>query len=279
MRPDVSYREDGRSARSSCLSRTDCPYPVGSLKLLEWQAGWLSCDVAIREEDDEDSDDFDQARHDLKGFEEAIGRRYRHARSLGPALEEIEEIHGSAHGWREASEVVETMIDSGLLDRLEDDMGRCQPVEGLLRRHGGEGLHGHAWLEFENGMVMDVTRWRIDGRAPAVVVDSIACYDLGGMATRPMPEIHGIPPHKLADALQVMPSILRSLLDDVDAPRSIPALAARSLAHLGESAEALYAWLDAQGLSNIVPACNRAYVRNLVEWRDSPLVETHPRFG
>lgn len=281
MRPEVSYREDGRSARFADASRTDCPYAIGSLKLLEWQAGWLSGDLAIREEEEEDSDDLDRARYELGGIERSISDRYRHARSLGPALEEVEEVHGSAHGWTDGIELVESLLDSGLLERLEDDMGRCQPVRGLLRQRAGDGQEGHVWLEFENGMVMDALRWRIEGRQPAMTLDSIVLYDLGGLATRPMPEVQGLPVRKVSDAFSRMPQDFRGLLPeghDEDGA-TLCRLAGSTLSKLGEMAPDLYAWLDREGLASLVPACNRSYVRHLLEWRERPLVETGLTFG
>lgn len=296
MRPSQSYREQGRDAYAEDVGRDASPYPVGSLRGLEWDAGWVKARVGDPLAGDfaDDEEAFDLETLDLEGelryLEREIRSIYGSAAQRMPSVEQLASAASlPLADWPGNCMGVATALkETGLLDPLVADCGRYQVTYGSYVGFIAEGsifgaLNHHAWIEFENGLVVDPTRWVFTCSEPEVAVSSIEDYDLAGiMAGRrlrqsPAPDFNPeVPVHETA----ALPADTAKLLDGMLGKASrikaegkvdyvqLMWLGKRTLEEIGEHANPFYDWLLDRKLIAVVPVDNRVYLDHVMAWRD-----------
>jgi len=299
MRPSISYRDQGQSGFYSHIGWADCPYPVDSLKAMEWRSGWLKAAIGSG---NFSADEAERFRLDMSLMDQAVARHRVWVRSLGPIVAEVEQICGPVDLWPEDRVAVAMeLAESGILDRLIPDLGRYQGVCGcyvgevapgaILGARDEEGI-SHGWIEFEIGLVMDPTRWALRGGDPDLAIESLEDYDLGGLMTRR----HGqkdAPPsidaddsgievdgmrRRLVERLHgLLGTTSRVMNDGIIGRGQLIWVGRRTLEELGEEAFDLHHWLEDRRLLGVLPVDSRKYLSNLLDWYDEPVDIPRPQ--
>lgn len=295
-RPYVSHRDSGGEAAAMQGGETP-PAFYGPHAQSEWLAGYHDqkrSDAKLEQGEFDELDDvgdFDDVeermhRHSLAASEAAAASaaiRDRVARTLPPLdvlLGEMPEGLRETSQWpNRCYEVAQAVIETGLLAAAEVHCGPLMLCYGMYHGHvakdspfagRGRGMSRHGWLESADGIVIDPTRWVFTSERPALHVDRIGDYDLGGMRTR-MPHRRRRPDFDEVEATTIdadRPTIAaaaRLLGDEAMAERGTIGkaqafwLSGLHLEALGVDAPAIYLMLEDSGHAGTVPTDHRQW--------------------
>lgn len=285
MRPLGSYERHGKDSYNEGLALNDCPYPVHLLNGVQWRVGWLRAAIADPLADDPDLEEATEAHADrlealrsrqrsiLADASRALPSAKAAARAIGIP---ISSWPGNCHG------IANALLQSGALAGLSADHGYARSAYGVYlgpiapgTLFAGRAFVHHGWIEFENGLVVDPTRWVFENTAPAIAATGIGEYDLAGRLTRQM-----ISPRPLP-LLDQKARIFRWDVEDQGATAAVAALLGAEdgwdgriglaqmawvgnlpLDRLGVHAPTIYDYFERQGVIALVPLDNRLWIEN-----------------
>lgn len=267
MRALYSYRDEGFEAYDGGRTPDDCPYAQSGVRRFDWLAGWLEASGATLLS--ETASARSQSRKEL-------------LRTSLPGLSEVEASVGPTVSWiGNCHSVASQLLHSGLLAPLSPDFGEPRLCYGLFSGFvspsspfSGSLFPRHGWIEFDEGIVVDPTRWVFESTDPCLAVCGIEDYDLA--ARRMRSSLSGRKPSPYFDPTQ---RIIPWDLDDPATPAAAMLLGERSRLHegklsigqafwlgnlplseLGSDAVLIYEAFDRLNLLALVPIDNRNYV-------------------
>lgn len=295
-RPYISHRESGGEAAAMQKGETP-PTGYGPHAASEWLAGYHD---QKRSDAGVERSEFDEFE-DMADYEDAEGRMHRHslacseasaasaairervARTL-PPLDVVlatmpEGLRETAQWPSRCYEVAQALLGTGLLAAAEVQSGPLMLCYGMYHGHvardspfagRGRGMSRHGWLESADGIVIDPTRWVFTSEPPALHVDTIGDYDLGGTRTR-MPHRARRPGFDEDGATTIdadpatMAATARLLGDAAMTERGTIGraqafwLSGLHLEALGAEAPAIYLMLEDSGHAGTVPTDHRQW--------------------
>lgn len=289
-RPIDSHEDQGREAYYDDGKLEASPYPRGSLRDACWRFGWL--DAAFKDPLAlPDDDNFDEGinEHELMRADARSDRAriLYAAEDMLPSLEACEAAAGPSEEWPTNCFAIATAIyEAGLVAELENIYGRARVAYGCFTGHVSkdsvfsQGVARHGWIEFDDGLVLDPTRWVFSASEPKIRVFTIEDYDLA--ASRLRQSVFGqrpSPAYSLEEKIYrwdvndpEVTNLVHELLRDqshIKADSTISLHQTRWLGGLplgmfGPHAAAVYAWFQRQNLQAMVPLDNRRFVEETI---------------
>lgn len=291
MRPVDSYQAIGQNAYLEGKSNgsDDSPYAKDSLAHLEWRHAWLDAyanDQFAFEppEDHFDISEQDIAQDDANAAQAEVRRFLARALVHAPSVEDLEAHAGPASAWPlRCYEIATILFQSGLLQPLIDKYGPARVLYGAYEGYvskqspfAGRPISRHGWIEFENGFVVDPTRWVFEGIEPEIAIVSAAEYDFANRRMRRHVGIDDVqaPPFDETGrvvAIDINDPDVISLLDGLLGEHSRLMTGQLGLAQaffigklpletFGEHAGAIYRAFERAGLKAMVPIDHWNYV-------------------
>lgn len=293
MRALNTYEDEGQEAYLEGKSVDDCPYEEGKVRYFQWCSGYWDAQADDQFSLPEDHDPFDPgnsvdlARDDARSHKRSAELRILKAEALLPTIPQLEVVVGSTEVWGgNCYGIAEGLLNSGLLQALEGPFGTPKlcygQYTGWIDRDSpfhGRGVARHAWLEFEEGIVIDPTYWVFTGDAPALRVAGVEEYDLANRRLR----ARVLGDHDAPEFSEEF-GVVRWTINDPDVSIMLDAIlgdksrlkegllcrrqahwiANRPLSELGENAANIYRAFEILGIAALIPIDNRNYVSGSV---------------